>query len=647
MRPQRSASLLVWYVGILSAIGSLPVNGQVVQWTKQFGTQDPENAYGVATASNAAYVVGEIYIGAFPGFTGAGKLDAFVTKLDLDGNVIWTRQFGTPDDDVAAAAAADASGVYVVGHTAGSLQGTNAGPGYFDVFVRKYDPNGNVLWTRQFGGPTGDQGMGAAVDSTGLYVTGFVGAFALPGQTLAGADDVFVRKYDFAGNELWTRQFGSGNIDQAYGIAADASGVYVTGKTEGALATSVGGFDGFLRKFDTAGNTVWTRQFGTSTTDWGNAVAVNSSGVYIAGQTAGAFPGQTHIGGLWDAFGMKYDLNGTPQWVRQIGGDREDFGFGVAIGPRWVYFTGQAENAFFVWRFDFNGVDTGNLQIGTGNTRSYAVATDDSGAYVTGITSGSQLGQESFGQSDAFLIKIPHPPVLVGASDAFTGQPGTAPTTWTALYGSNLNSSTRTWDGAISGTRLPTALDEVRVTINGQPATIYFVSPGQVNILAPLDTTTGNVQLALTNRYGSSPTIQINKANYLPAFYAPFGETSGLRVTAVGLDGAYVGKPGVDPRVTRGAKPGEILQIFATGFGPTNPPAPSDSTFVGAPEVVNPPRITIGGKDATFVGKGNLVAPGLYQFNVTIPDLADGDYPIIADIGGVRSSATVFLTVRK
>jgi uncharacterized protein (TIGR03437 family) len=63
--------------------------------------------------------------------------------------------------------------------------------------------------------------------------------------------------------------------------------------------------------------------------------------------------------------------------------------------------------------------------------------------------------------------------------------------------------------------------------------------------------------------------------------------------------------------------------------------------------VVNPPHITIGGKDASFIGTGNLVAPGLYQFNVTIPDLADGDFPIIADIGGVRSSATVFLTVHK
>lgn len=643
----KRASVLVWCAGVLSIMPLSLLNAQVVQWTTQFGGEGPEKGLGIAVGPNALYTVGIVEFGTLPGETAAGKTDAFLSKLDLSGNLIWSRQFGTSGDDAVQAAAADASGVYVVGYTGGALQGASAGD--LDVFVRKYDPNGNVLWTRQFGGPFDDEGLAAAVDASGVYVGGFLGnGFVLPGQTGTGGDNAFVRKYDFSGNELWTRQFATGSGDRVQGIATDANFVYVTGKTQGVLgASSLGGFDGFLRKYDPAGNTIWTRQFGTSTTDWANAVAVNSSGVYVSGQTVGTFAGQTFHGGLWDAFAMKFDLNGTQQWVRQIGGNGDDYGYGAALGPQWAYFTGQADNSYYVWRFDYNGTDTGNLQQGTGNTRSWAVATDPSGAYVAGETGGSQLGQVGFGQSDAFVIKVPHPPSLLGASDAFTGQAGTAPTTWTALYGSNLSVATRTWDGAISGTQLPTALDEVRVTINGKPATLYFVSPSQVNVLAPLDTATGNVQLVLSNKYGTSLAIQVNKGNVLPAFYAPFGEASGLRVTAVGLDGAYVGKVGVDPRVTRGAKPGEILQVFATGFGATNPPAPSDSTFLGAPAVVTPPRITIGGTNASFIGTGNLVAPGLYQFNITIPDLADGDYPIIADIGGVRSSATVFLTIKK
>jgi uncharacterized protein (TIGR03437 family) len=88
--------------------------------------------------------------------------------------------------------------------------------------------------------------------------------------------------------------------------------------------------------------------------------------------------------------------------------------------------------------------------------------------------------------------------------------------------------------------------------------------------------------------------------------------------------------------------------VFATGFGPTNPAAPSDMIVAGIPDVVNRPKITIGGKEATFLGNGNLVLAGLYQFNVTVPvDLADGDHAFIAEVAGVTSSPTVFLSVKK
>jgi uncharacterized protein (TIGR03437 family) len=623
---------------------ALPADAQVIQWTRQFGTTGTENAYAVAVAPNALYAVGEVQNGAFPGATNAGRTDAFVSKFDLDGVLLWSRQFGTAGPDAARGVAADASGVYVVGDIGGALQGPSAGAG--DVFVRKYDPEGNILWTKQFGGTTDDQASAAAVDASGVYVTGFITG-TLPGQTDAGSNDVFVRKYDFAGNELWTRQFGTGDQDKGFGIAVDSSGVYVCGITGGALTTRVGGTDVFLRKYDASGNALWTRQFGSNTTDGVGAVAVNATGVYVAGHTSGALQGQTKIGGLWDAFIWKFDLSGNEQWSKQFGTTGEESGYGVALGPQIVYVAGQAGSGAFLWRFDPSGADLGNVQRGTFATLAYGVATDSSGAYVAGGSGGMQLGPNPIGDQDGFLFKVPHPPLLTGVSDAFTGQPGVAPTTWTTLYGSGLSAVTRTWDSAIQGVRLPTALDEVRVTINGRPATIYFVSPGQVNVLPPLDDATGNIQVTLENRYGASLPIQVRKGAVLPAFYAPFGESTGLRVTAVGLDGSYVGKVGLDPRVTRAARPGEIVQIFATGFGATNPAAPSDTIFTGAPEIVTRPRITIGGREAVFTGSGYLVGAGLYQFNVTIPDVADGDHVILAEVGGVTSAPTVFISVRR
>src|SRR2546425_1032036 len=107
--------------------------------------------------------------------------------------------------------------------------------------------------------------VGIAVDASGVYVAGLTWD-ALPGQTSAGSGDAFLRKYDASGNVLWTRQFGSSDFDQADNVAVDASGAYVAGVTAGAFPgqTSAGSADAFVIKYDTSGNVLWTRQFGSS-----------------------------------------------------------------------------------------------------------------------------------------------------------------------------------------------------------------------------------------------------------------------------------------------------------------------------------------------------------------------------------------------
>src|SRR5262249_35552266 len=156
--------------------------------------------------------------------------------------------------------AADASGVYVIGTTTGAFPGQTA-TGGSDTFLRKFDASGADIWTRQFGtGLPGATDTARAVDADGnVYVAGEVTGF-LPGQTITRAPDVFLRKYDASGNEVWTREFGSNSIpgigtvpaDSAGGISVDANGnVYVAGFTFGILAgqTNAGSQDAFVRKF--------------------------------------------------------------------------------------------------------------------------------------------------------------------------------------------------------------------------------------------------------------------------------------------------------------------------------------------------------------------------------------------------------------
>jgi uncharacterized protein (TIGR03437 family) len=644
----RIASL---FAALVFTAFSAQVHAQTLEWARQFGSARVDEAFAVTAGPNSVYVGGETF-GGFPEFVNAGNRDAFVAKFDTAGALQWTRQFGTDANDTVTGVAADASGVYVVGRTAATLPNQTS-LGAVDAFVRKYDVNGNEVWTRQFGTDSLDEALGVAVDATGVYVVGKTSG-ALPGQTSAflGQDDAFVRQYDANGAEVWTRQFGTSSVDRAHSVAVHASGVYVAGITGGPLVSPPAGTDGFVRKYDSNGTAAWTRQITSDSNqaDMALAVAVDSSGVYVSGDTVGVFAGQAKTGGLYDAWAQKYSLDGAVQWTRQFGGTSDETSYGIAVASNWVYASVYSSSGTArLSRFDLNGNLQGSLEFpAQDRTFAYGVAVDGGAAYLAGDKNGSTLGQTPLGDLDALLVKVPHPPSLNYVSEAFTGQPGSAPSTWISLYGSGLSTSTRTWDGAINGNQLPTSLDGVSAQINNRAATIYFISPGQVNVIAPLDDITGPIQVTLTNPYGTSLAFQATEAAVLPAFYAPFGAAGNLYVTAVALDGTLVGKVGVDPRVTRAARPGEVIQFFATGFGRTEPSIPSDQLFMGAPMLVTAPRITIGGRDAAlYSGNGNLVGPALFQLNLTIPDLQDGDHAIVADIGGVKSLATVILSVAR
>jgi hypothetical protein len=178
--------------------------------------------------------------------------------------------------------------------------------------VRKYDGSGTEQWTRQFGTTGTDQANGVAVDAAGVYVVGQTNGALQAGQGNAGGNDAFVRKYDTNGNEQWTRQFGSALDDFALGAAADATGIYVGGTTNGALLgqTSAGNQDAYWRRYDASGNEVATSQFGSSSFEQGNAVAADATGVYLAGATVGALPGQTTAGSA-DAYVAKLPTTGA------------------------------------------------------------------------------------------------------------------------------------------------------------------------------------------------------------------------------------------------------------------------------------------------------------------------------------------------
>ena len=154
-----------------------------------------------------------------------------------------------------------AGGVQLSVRSQGCLEGELCYPPTDQVLLVSLPPAGSgPVLTQQapastLAGILGDSLSGAAVDAAGLYVTGFI-IGALPGQTSAGGADGFLRKYDFGGNELWTRQFGTAETDKPDAVAIHAGAIYVTGSTAGAMGTPVGGRDLFVRRYDATGTAV-------------------------------------------------------------------------------------------------------------------------------------------------------------------------------------------------------------------------------------------------------------------------------------------------------------------------------------------------------------------------------------------------------
>jgi uncharacterized protein (TIGR03118 family) len=274
------------------------------------------------------------------------------------------------------------------------------------------------------------------------------------------------------------------------------------------------------------------------------------------------------------------------------------------------------------------------LQPGNG-----AAGGDANAVYFTAGIPGPDNGNHGlFGRLQAA------PGVVAAGVTSFAGASvAIAPNTWISIKGSNLAETTRVWnDGDFVKGALPTEIDGVSVSINGDPAYVYSVSPAQLVVLTSTDLAAPGTATLTTNNNGlisGSVTIQVQAL--APTF---FTSNDGKHVAAVHADGSMVGPPGANG-VTP-AKPGETIALYGSGFGATNPAIPHGMMVTTALPLVTPPTITIGGTavQPAFAG---LSGPGEYMFRVTVPAAAaDGDVPVVAQLGALTTQATLVIAVQ-
>jgi uncharacterized protein (TIGR03437 family) len=235
-------------------------------------------------------------------------------------------------------------------------------------------------------------------------------------------------------------------------------------------------------------------------------------------------------------------------------------------------------------------------------------------------------------------------PTITAVANAEGQSPTIALNTWVEIKGTNLApaNDSRTWQPSdFANNQMPTELDGVSASVNGKDAYIYYISPTQVNILTPPNVIQGPVTVVLAN--GAASTAFTAQAQPLsPSFFV----FDGVHVAGVHLDGSDIGPATLYPGQTTPAKPGEAVELFANGFGPTSEPVIAGSTTQSGS--LSPlPAVKIGGIPATVLFAG-LVAPGEFQFNVVVPSNApDGDQLLTATCDGLQTQSGVVITIQQ
>jgi len=298
--------------------------------------------------------------------TGA-TCDFYLAKYDANHNVLWAkREGGTNNDNVNCINKKKDSSdnVYVTGDfssptiTFGSTTLTNAGGS--DMYLAKYDANGNVVFAKSAGSSGMDFGNEVSVDASGnIYVEGdfnsptitFGSSTLVNADSTGSTDDLFLVKYDANGNVMWAKRAGGSKTDDVWTVGNDVQGdVYIAGKFGSPTITfgthtltnidNTGNSDDFfLVKYDANGNVVWAKSAGGNSYDWASHLNVDAGGnVTIAGSFMSAtitFGSTTltntdNTGNTEDIFIVQYDANGNVNWAVSTGGNGKDDGIGCS-----------------------------------------------------------------------------------------------------------------------------------------------------------------------------------------------------------------------------------------------------------------------------------------------------------------------------
>ena len=286
-------------------------NGDLIWYTTWEGE-------GMAAAADVAVFDDYIYVTG--GMGSPENPDAFLSKFDTNGDLIWYKTWGGNDYEVAWGMEIHNGYIYLNGDT------DSFGAGGRDIFLLKYDTDGNLIWNKTWGGVETEESGRLAASNNRIYVTGTTSSY---GYGVPG--DMILLKYDTNGNLIWNKTWGGEDIERGTEVDISQGYIYITGYTYSS------GYDVFLLKYDMNGNLIWNKTWGGVGKDDGIAIEIYDSAIYVVGDTC-------YGEGGGDVVLLKYADDGTLFWAKTWGGDEAEFPFDIDIENEMIYIAGYTES---------------------------------------------------------------------------------------------------------------------------------------------------------------------------------------------------------------------------------------------------------------------------------------------------------------
>jgi putative intracellular protease/amidase/ABC-type dipeptide/oligopeptide/nickel transport system permease subunit len=288
---------------------SAPFVADDVVWAKTYGGPQAEGCRAICPCPDGGFIMA--------GYTfshGSGDSDVLVIKTDDQGNMIWSRTYGGAGAEYGNGCLSTSDGYLVVGYT------TSCGSGSKDVYLMKLDKKGKEIWSKTYGGASWDEGVAVRESADGHYVVcGHTHSFG------KGEEDVYLIKTDSLGNLIWSRAYGGERLDMGNSISVTSDGGFLIGATSGSFSQNT---DFFLIRTDADGQELWSRTYAAKGPrghgfDWCNSVSLTQDGGAL-------LAGYADCQDVMDIHVIKTDPEGREVWSKTLG-QKPFYDFGNAV----------------------------------------------------------------------------------------------------------------------------------------------------------------------------------------------------------------------------------------------------------------------------------------------------------------------------